>query len=43
MTHEDENTNSPAVAGIRELVALSSRILGHTDQGDLVLGPRLSP
>ncbi len=38
MTHEHENTTSPAVAGIRELVALSSRILGHTDQGDLVWG-----
>jgi len=38
MTHEHENTNSPAVADIRELVALSSRILGHTDQGDLVWG-----
>src|SRR6266566_6825610 len=38
MTHEHENTTSPAVAGIRELVALSSRILGHTDQGDLIWG-----
>jgi L-ribulose-5-phosphate 4-epimerase len=38
MIHEHESTTSPALAGIRELVALSSRILGHTDQGDLVWG-----
>jgi L-ribulose-5-phosphate 4-epimerase len=38
MTHEHESTTSPALVGIRELVALSSRILGHTDQGDLVWG-----
>jgi ribulose-5-phosphate 4-epimerase/fuculose-1-phosphate aldolase len=38
MTQKQEGTSSPALAGVRELVALSSRILGHTDQDDLVWG-----
>lgn len=37
MIHDHETTTSP-VDDIRELVSLSSRMLGHTGQGDLVWG-----